>query len=181
MANPGVQPACPKALTKTQKPTAPYNIDLNENEGNILPNWTCTVKLKSSKQTELGSFYLISHVVDKQFTCTIEADAMGKEVESLQKKLKQLQKSTQQLKKSLYLLYFSLWILITNIVFNIDSHSSNNTNHDASNKENGFESEEADPPSGKGFFTQQVWAGRNFHILLYHNWLHYYSRLHLLV
>ena len=93
MANPGVWPARPKALTKTQKPTAPCNIDLNENKGNILPNRTHTVKPKSSKQTKLGSFYLISYVVDKQFTHTIEADAMGKEVESLQKKLKQLQKS----------------------------------------------------------------------------------------
>ena len=39
-----------------------------------------------------------------------------------------------------------------------DFHASKSAHHlaNASNKENGYESEEADPPSGKGFFAQQV-------------------------
>ena len=39
-----------------------------------------------------------------------------------------------------------------------DSRASKSAHHlaNASNEENGYESEEADPPSGKGFFAQQV-------------------------
>lgn len=46
----------------------------------------------------------------------------------------------------------------------LDSRPSNNAHHDASDEDDGFESEEADLPSGKGFFAQQVRGGINDYI-----------------
>lgn len=92
---------------------------------------------------------------------------MQNEIAAMQKKYKQLQKSKQQLEKSWFPPLISLLApLPTNDTILLDSRASKSAPHwaDPSDEENGYESEEADPPSGKGFFAQQVCSGLTCYI-----------------
>lgn len=90
-----------KPLHKPCRNTAPHDINLDEDEENILPEWTHTNKPKSMMQTDIGNLSLL-FTPFYQLMSIPDLDVMQKEMAAMQKKYKQLQKSKQQQEKSLF-------------------------------------------------------------------------------
>lgn len=92
-----------------------------------------------------------------QLSRVTDTEAMEKEMAAIQKKYKALEKSKRHLEKSLSPL--SPYNL-SNFVVLLETKASKTNKYDSDGDDNydddGFESEEVDPPSGKGFFAQSV-------------------------
>jgi hypothetical protein len=138
----------PPAASRTKNNTAPRNINLDDDEENILPQWTRNERPRSSKQAQLG--YLSPICTNSLLIVVSDAEAMEKQMASMVKQLKAYKKVQWQREKSLSLL--SLLSCSHCVVF-ADAGASNKSTFD---DEEECESEEEDSPSGNGFFAQSV-------------------------